>query len=463
MQTGTAIADNDRTAHFGSYRVVREVGHGGAARVYEAEHVKLGKRVAIKAIEPQRRASAASVAHASARLLREGRAAVRLAHPNVVNVFDIAEQDGLPYLVMEFVGGGTLAEYLAERAPLGTAELVELFMPLVAAVAHAHGLGIVHRDLKPENCLLSYDLDGRMTPKLADFGVCKSLGDATTILTHDDGLLGTLRYMAPEQLRSARTAGPAADQYSLAVMICVAATGDSPLVEGDPVTLMRLAAHGESLLSDSFVSALAPALRTLLTRALSTDETARYPSIREFGRALLALGDFRTRAKWAHWANAEGASRDPFGHDPSLPTATWNDSRHSLIDSIRASNDIAAPARQSRLRLPMMLLVAAPVLVTCAWLTMKASQAPTATVTPSPRPALHSDVAKAATVDERVAAAEARAPSPTPDPAPAQATTPTRRLRKVEPAGAAHSAPKEPPIRTGNDIQMGRNGSPILD
>ncbi|HEX2672761.1 MAG TPA: serine/threonine-protein kinase [Polyangiaceae bacterium] len=461
MQTGTAIADNDRAAHFGPYRVVREVGRGGAACVYEAEHIKLGKRVAIKAITSQRRPSGASVAHASARLLREGRAAVRLAHPNVVNVFDIAEENGLPYLVMEFVGGGTLAEFLADRAPLATAELIELFMPLVVAVAHAHSLGIVHRDLKPENCLLSYDLDGRVTPKLADFGVCKSLGDATTILTHDDGLLGTLRYMAPEQLRNARTAGPAADQYSLAVMLCVAATGASPLLEGDAVSLMRLAADGKTLLPDSFMSALTPPLRTLLSRALATDETERYPSMRDFGRALLALGDFRTRARWGHWANATGASADSPAHDLSLPGETWSDSSHSLVESIRAVHDSSTPWAKSRLRRLVTLLIAAPVLIICLVWALRASQAPGLT---QPRQMSVANVAKVEpVVVERVAVAEVHDSNPPPDPAPARGTTRARSLRKAEPTGAVQGAQREPQVRAAHEIQMGRNGSPILD
>jgi serine/threonine protein kinase len=458
---------------------VREVGHGGAARVYEAEHVKLGKRVAIKAIAPQRLACAASVPHFAARLLREGRAAVRLAHPNVVNVFDIAEQDGVPYLVMEFVEGGTLAELLAERAPLQIGELLELFMPLVAAVAHAHRLGIVHRDLKPENCLLSQGPDGRLVPKLADFGVCRSLHDSGAVLTQDQGLLGTLRYMAPEQLRSAKDAGPSADQYSLAVMLYQAATGQSPLVESDPVLLLRRAADGDALLSSTFVNALPPALRPVLVRALASAEGARFPSMHAFGVALLALGNPRTQAEWAHWcsgASSHEASSISAFRVRAQHSGTWDDAAHSMLDAGPALAQNRASSTGSRFSFGWLAVV--PIIVASFLVAAQASQGPA-----EPAAVQHKTMVPAvvqgqptviAPADVAPSAAEPVAPSriePGPGPRPGvpqeravPRSRPARRqaVELVQHAQEQQRANTPSQLQMGQ-LQMGRNGAPILD
>ncbi|MBK7396093.1 MAG: serine/threonine protein kinase [Myxococcales bacterium] len=140
------------------------------ATVHEARHVELGKRVALKLLARD----IAENAVARERFAREGRAAVRIRHPNVVDVTDVGVCDGVPYLVLELVDGPTLSTLFAE-GPLPLSRLVELFLPIVSAMHRAHAAGVVHRDLKPANVFLTRDLRGELLPKVGDFGISKVL------------------------------------------------------------------------------------------------------------------------------------------------------------------------------------------------------------------------------------------------------------------------------------------------
>ena len=285
-------------AEFGPYRVMRELGRGGMGRVYEAEHVRLGKRVAIKTIHVSTSDTEDKRRRRVARLFREGRSAARVRHAHVVEVFDMGERDGTPYLVMELVHGGTLAARL-EHGPLPIDELIGLMVPICAAVAHAHRADIIHRDLKPENILLATEIDGRVTPKVADFGVCRSLLEtAQTELTRDGSLVGTLSYMAPEQVRAPKLVSAASDQYSLGVLLYRAATGKLPFDESDPVALMQHIAS-EQPAPPSFIDSTLPEwFDALVLRALATDPDRRFRSVRELGAALLERGSDTLRDRW---------------------------------------------------------------------------------------------------------------------------------------------------------------------
>ncbi len=136
---------------FGRYTLLRPIGRGGMGAVYEAEHVHLGKRVALKTLHAPALAEAESVA----RFLREGRAAARVRHPHVVDVTDVGVEDGVPYLVMELLDGEDLAAKLRREGPLPVTEALDLLLPVMAAVDAMHAAGVVHRDLKPENLFLS--------------------------------------------------------------------------------------------------------------------------------------------------------------------------------------------------------------------------------------------------------------------------------------------------------------------
>ena len=142
-----AVAEQGRV---GRYALLREIGKGAMATVYEAEHLGLGKRVAVKKLHSH----LAVDATASARFLREGRAASQIKSPHVVDVFDVGVEQGIPYLVMELLEGADLAAVLRERRKLPVSELVDLMLPVVSAVHAAHDVGVIHRDLKPSNVFL---------------------------------------------------------------------------------------------------------------------------------------------------------------------------------------------------------------------------------------------------------------------------------------------------------------------
>jgi eukaryotic-like serine/threonine-protein kinase len=182
-----------------TYRIETELGRGGMAVVYEAWHEQLARRVALKVLA----AHLADDPEFRARFLREARIASRLHHPNLVRTFDVAEVDGLPAIVMELLPGGTL-----EGGTLTRGEAADV----AAALAHAHAHGVVHRDLKPGNLLRA--ADGSV--KIGDFGIARAAEE--TMVTQVGTVLGTLRYLAPEQAEG-RRAGPEADVYSLGVVL----------------------------------------------------------------------------------------------------------------------------------------------------------------------------------------------------------------------------------------------------
>ncbi len=203
----------------GRYRLDRALGSGGMAIVYLAHDRELDRVVAVKRL-------ADNLSHDRSfrdRFLREAQLAAPLSHPNVVRVYDFGHDgDGRPFIVMEYVEGGSLAEALARDGALSPARVVAVARDCCAGLACAHAAGLVHRDLKPQNLLL--DLDGRV--KIADFGIARTLDDGTS-LTLTGSVLGTAGYLAPEQAGGAQVTA-AADIYGLGVTLHQLATGTMP-------------------------------------------------------------------------------------------------------------------------------------------------------------------------------------------------------------------------------------------
>ncbi|MFO0625529.1 MAG: serine/threonine-protein kinase [Polyangiales bacterium] len=221
MEADSALRDG---AQLGRYRVLRRIGSGGMATVYEAEHGDLEKRVALKTLHP----ALTLDPEARARFLREGRAAARIRHPNVVEVFDVGQEGDTLYLVMEHLAGEDLGTLLGREGSLGVERLVDLLLPVIAAVMTAHEAGVVHRDLKPENIFLARARNGTTVPKVLDFGISKLSGvGAGPRLTGSAAMLGTPVYMSPEQARSGHV-DARSDQYALGVILYECATGVLP-------------------------------------------------------------------------------------------------------------------------------------------------------------------------------------------------------------------------------------------
>jgi serine/threonine-protein kinase len=202
----------------GRYQLGRTLGSGGMAIVYQAHDRELGRVVAVKRL-------ADNLSHDRSfrdRFLREAQVAARLSHPRLVRVYDFGhDRDGRPFIVMEYVEGGSLAETLARDGALSPARVVAVARDCCSGLAYAHAAGLVHRDLKPQNLLL--DHDGRV--KIADFGIARSLDGTSLTLT--GSVLGTAGYLAPEQAGGEQVSA-AADIYGLGVTLHQLATGTMP-------------------------------------------------------------------------------------------------------------------------------------------------------------------------------------------------------------------------------------------
>ncbi|MBI4869904.1 MAG: serine/threonine protein kinase [Candidatus Wallbacteria bacterium] len=200
------------------YRVVRELGRGGMGRVFEAVQVNLERKVALKVLRPERFADVET----RQRFVAEARILAKICHPNIVTLFDADLDEQCPYLVMEFVGGGTLRDLVGRRKGLPVDEALGVAGGLLAGLQHLHDCGVAHRDLKPENVLMQ---DGRV-PKLVDFGLARAEGSGR--LTAEGMMVGTPMYMSPEQLRG-DVGGRQSDIYAFGMLLYHLLTGSHPI------------------------------------------------------------------------------------------------------------------------------------------------------------------------------------------------------------------------------------------
>ena len=259
----------------GRYRVGRRLGEGGMATVYLGHDLLLGRDVAIKSPRPQFSADPGF----RARFEREARAAASLSHPNIIDVYDVGEDDGTPFIVMELVRGQSLKEIIAADAPFHPDDVAELLEQIGGALDYAHARGYVHRDIKPGNILI--DEHGRA--RLVDFGIAKGLADGD--LTEAGASLGTVGYLSPEQA-AGLMATPASDVYSAGVVAFEMLTGELPFAAETPVGVAMRHVHDPAPRPSHVVPGLPPQIDPIILRALAKDPTRRWNSAGAFARAL---------------------------------------------------------------------------------------------------------------------------------------------------------------------------------
>ena len=222
----------------GAYRLLRELGQGGMGTVYLAQDETLHRAVAVKVLrgEENERGAAAR----ARRFLREAQAAAGLNHPNVVTIYTVGKQGPRPYIVMEYVEGGSLAEALRKNGPMGWREAARAVVDALRGLAAAHKAGIVHRDVKPANLMLGRAASGEAVIKLADFGLARAyeLKGAEEDLTFPGAFVGSPSYAAPEQIAGVHHIDGRADIYSLAATGYALLTGQPPFVGDDPQEVM---------------------------------------------------------------------------------------------------------------------------------------------------------------------------------------------------------------------------------
>jgi serine/threonine protein kinase len=221
------------------YRLLRHVGSGGMGVVWEALDERLERRVAVKQLRRQSGASTAEAELANQRAMREARLTARLQHQHAVSVFDVVEQEGQLWLIMQFVSSITLAGVLKEGGPLRPSEAAQVGAQVASALAAAHAVGIVHRDVKPGNILIAED----GTALISDFGIARALGDAT--LTTSGMVHGTPAYLAPEVARG-NEADFASDVFSLGATLYSAMEGAPPFgTDENSIALLHRVASGQ--------------------------------------------------------------------------------------------------------------------------------------------------------------------------------------------------------------------------
>ena len=286
----------------GRYRIDAELGRGAMGVVYRARDTELNRDVAVKVLPGE-----ALGGEARARLLHEARAAALLNHRHIVGVYDVGEESGAPFIVMELVEGTNLRG----AGTLSLAEVVALARQLCEALDHAHAHGVVHRDLKPENVLLARGSEGPIA-KLADLGVATT-GHAR--LTEAGAIVGTAAYLAPEQALG-RPVDGRSDLYALGVVLYELVAGRLPFSGDDALVVISQHLHAPVTPPRAFRADLPPALEAIILRLLAKDPAQRFASAREVATALAELRD--PLAAGGHGAASKATAAGPATADLAL-------------------------------------------------------------------------------------------------------------------------------------------------
>ena len=260
----------------GQYEVQDFIGQGAMGLVYRAYHAQLERTGAVKVLQ-----AIAPDPDTTARFRHEAQAIAQLRHPNVLNVYDFGEYQGTPYMIVEYVPGGSLANKLSDGM-LDQAAALRYLRGIAAGLDYAHEHGIVHRDVKPANVLLEKD----NTPVLADFGLAKLL-QGSSLKSMTGVTTGTPAYMAPEQVAGSRV-GPAADRYSLATIAYEMLTGVIPFDGEGLLELLYAQVHRDPVPPSARNSSLKPKVDAVIMRGLAKDPAARWETCTEFVDALSA-------------------------------------------------------------------------------------------------------------------------------------------------------------------------------
>ncbi|WP_030586454.1 Stk1 family PASTA domain-containing Ser/Thr kinase [Streptomyces anulatus] len=314
----------------GRYRIEARIAVGGMATVYRAVDTRLDRVLALKVMHP---ALATDVSFVE-RFIREAKSVARLAHPNVVAVFDQGAQGAYVYLAMEYVAGCTLRDVLRERGALQPRAALDILEPVLAALGAAHRAGFVHRDMKPENVLIGDD--GRV--KVADFGLVRAVGTATD---STGSLLGTVSYLAPEQIEHG-TADTRSDVYACGVVLYEMLTGAKPHTGETAAQVIYQHLNSDVPAPSAVVPGLPVALDSLVASA-----TARNPEVRPHDAVLLLA---ETREARTALTDAELDAVPPQALSEAHDGA---DDRTSVIPrALPADGDGAEVHRTSRLEMP---------------------------------------------------------------------------------------------------------------
>jgi serine/threonine-protein kinase len=344
-KTKTRVADSSRLPvqpgeiFAGKYRVERIIGSGAMGVVVAAHHVQLDDEVAIKFMLPE----AIGNAQAVERFSREARAAVKIKSEHVVRVHDVGIlENGTPYMVMEYLRGKDLAEWLTERGTVQIEQAVDFLLQASEAIAEAHSLGIVHRDLKPANLFVIQRGDGAHV-KVLDFGISKLTGKKTTgsEMTQTSVVMGSPFYMSPEQLRSTRDVDLRSDIWALGCILYELLAGGPPF-EGDTMPELVHRTVSEPPLPLRDVRPDAPeALEQVILKCLEKDPAARFQNVADLALALVPFGLQRSHLSLERISGYARLNAATMPSSPALSPQAPGVSGRPRSSPVRSSSPVA--------------------------------------------------------------------------------------------------------------------------
>ncbi|PJN87098.1 Stk1 family PASTA domain-containing Ser/Thr kinase [Bacillus sp. mrc49] len=297
----------------GRYKLIEMVGGGGMANVYLARDMILDRDVALKILRMDFNNDEEFIK----RFNREAQSATSLAHPNIVSIYDVGEEDAIYYIVMEYVDGFTLKQYIQKYYPIPVDEALDIMKQITAAISHAHHNGIIHRDIKPQNILI--DKEG--TVKITDFGIALAL--SATNITQTNAVLGSVHYLSPEQARGGM-ANKKSDIYSLGIVMFELLTGRLPFSGESAVSIALKHLQSETPSPKRWNPEIPQSVENIILRATAKDSYYRYESVDSME------DDIRTSL------NPERSNEQPFtipeDHDATKAIPVITDDQLSSID-----------------------------------------------------------------------------------------------------------------------------------
>ncbi|MFU8806096.1 MAG: protein kinase domain-containing protein, partial [Bradymonadaceae bacterium] len=323
----------------GGIRIRKLLGRGGMGAVYEGYQEKLERKLAVKVMNPEHAKNPIAAEY----FLREARSASGLRHPNIIQIYDFGEEDGFPYIAMEFVPGQSLEDLIKAEYPLAPERITHILDQTLSALEEAHANHIIHRDLKPENLMIEEGRDGRDFVKILDFGIAKPMDDVSP-LTRQGAMVGTPHYMSPEQARG-EPVDRRSDLFSMGIVLYQMLTNLLPFTDKALANILIKLIQEEPL-SPSAARPdveIHPGLESICFRAMKKKPQERYDSAGDFRRALASVHEDGPIAKAedapkmfvfkrnptevsrskiaglkARKARNSGSLKKPTSHDPQL-------------------------------------------------------------------------------------------------------------------------------------------------
>lgn len=252
------------------YKIIEFIGGGGMANVYLARDIILERYVAVKIL----RLDYANDPEFIRRFHREAMNATSLVHPNIVNIYDVGEEDNIYYIVMEYVSGETLKQYIQKHSPIPLEKVIDIMLQITSGISHAHQNNIIHRDIKPQNILL--DKDGNV--KITDFGIAIAL--TSTTITHTNSVMGSVHYISPEQARGGISTKKS-DIYALGIVMFELLTGSLPFSGESAVSIALKHLQTETPSPRQFNPAIPQSVENIVIKATAKDPYYRYDDVEE--------------------------------------------------------------------------------------------------------------------------------------------------------------------------------------